>query len=70
MANSDLSKEAFVPIPPIPQDVVGYLNIVFPERSPEITDSINEIYFKAGQRSVVRFLIRLFEDQNDNKLTR
>lgn len=70
MDNSNLSKEAFVPTPRIPVEVLRYLDYVFPERCPDLSDTVDAIYFKAGQRSVVRYLIRIFEEQDENKLSR
>ena len=32
------------------------LDVFFPERSPELTDSIDQIRYASGQRSVIRFL--------------
>ena len=68
MANSDLSKEAFVPVPRIPQDVVAYLDLVFPEKCADLGETMDSVFHRSGQRAVVRYLIRLFQDQNDNVL--
>lgn len=70
MDNSNLSKEAFVPVPRIPIEVLRYIDQLFPERCPDLGEQIDAIFYKAGQRSVVRYLIRVFEDQDDNKLSR
>ena len=35
-------------------DLVKLLNETFPEQSPELNDDTKTIYFKAGQRDVVR----------------
>lgn len=66
MANSNLSKEAFIDAPRIPQDIVAFLDRIFPEKCPDPEDKINDIFYRSGQRSVVRYLIRLYEEQNDN----
>jgi len=69
MSNEQTSKEGFgVPVPRIPEDMVVFLNRVFPERCAELDESTNQIFHRAGQRSVVRFLNRLFEEQNENVL--
>lgn len=68
MANSDLSKDALFPIPRIPEEIVAYLDRTFPERCPVLGETMEAIMHQSGQRSVVRYLIRIFEDQNDNKL--
>ena len=42
-------------------DLVKLLNKVYPEKSPELKDDTKTIYFKAGQRDVVRFINTLKE---------
>ena len=37
-------------------EMLDALDKLFPERSPELTDSIDKIRYDAGRRSVVRFL--------------
>lgn len=37
-------------------EVLDALDQLFPERTPELTDSIDQIRYAAGQRSVIRFL--------------
>ncbi len=37
-------------------DVVSALDRLFPERSPDLSDSIDKIRYDSGQRSVIRFL--------------
>ena len=37
-------------------EVLDALDRLFPERTPELTDSIDQIRYAAGQRSVIRFL--------------
>jgi len=59
--NKDLSK-----IPFISKELVESLDMRFPEQSPEVNWSVNEIMFKAGQRSVVRFLLTELELQQEN----
>jgi hypothetical protein len=44
----------------VPQ-FIKLLNTLFPEQSPDISDEIKDIYFKAGQRDVVRFINQLKE---------
>ena len=40
----------------VDDELLDALDELFPERSPELTDSIDKIRYDAGQRSVVRFL--------------
>tara|TARA_X000001036_G_C20626296_1_gene785268 strand:+ start:194 stop:382 length:189 start_codon:yes stop_codon:yes gene_type:complete len=42
-------------------DLIDLLNEVFPEQSPLITDDTKTLYFKAGQRDVVKFINTLKE---------
>ena len=40
----------------IDSELLDALDKVFPERSPELSDSIDQIRYASGQRSVIRFL--------------
>ena len=42
------------------------LDKMFPERTPEINMEMKEIYFRIGQRSVVRFLHQQKQEQENN----
>lgn len=37
-------------------EMLDALDRFFPERTPELTDSIDQIRYASGQRSVIRFL--------------
>jgi len=37
-------------------EVLDALDKLFPEKTPELNDSIDQIRYAAGQRSVIRFL--------------
>lgn len=43
----------------IPQEAIEILDRFFPERTPPLCDSIDQIRYASGQRSVVRFLREL-----------
>ena len=43
------------------EDLVELLNKLYPEKSPNLRDDTKTIYFKAGQRDVVRFINTLKE---------
>jgi hypothetical protein len=47
-------------------DLVKLLNKVFPEKSPDLKDDSKTIYFKAGQRDVVKFINNL-KERTENK---
>lgn len=43
-------------IPPISNDLIKKLNELFPERSAELDWSEKEVWFRTGQRNIIRFL--------------
>ena len=45
-----------VVLPDKVDDLITLLNKVYPEKSPELSDDTKTIYFKAGQRDVVKFI--------------
>ena len=44
-------------------EMMEALDVFFPERSPELSDSIDQIRYASGQRSVIRFLRGLTHGQ-------
>jgi len=44
-------------------EMMEALDCFFPERTPELTDSIDQIRYAAGQRSVIRFLRGLIDGE-------
>jgi len=52
--------------PPIPAELLEWLNEAYPERSPELHTSDREIWCQVGARRLVRGLNRIFEEQTDN----
>jgi len=62
-----LSKEGFLSqAPRVPPELVAYLNQTFPEKCADLGEDVSSIFHRAGQRSVVLYLIRLLEEQEDN----
>ena len=57
-----------ITLPTTVEDLVKLLNKVYPEKSPELTDDTKTIYFKAGQRDVVKFINQLKERAEENVL--
>ena len=55
------------PIPPFAKSLLESLDERFPEQCASVNQTINEIMFKAGQRSVVRFLMEEFKQQEEGK---
>lgn len=43
-------------------ELVDALDQLFPERTPELNDPIDQIRYASGQRSVIRFLRGLTDD--------
>lgn len=57
-------------LPPIPKELVLALDKLFPERCPDIGWSDREVWRRTGQREVVRFLLTMLQEQEDNILGR
>jgi len=57
-------------LPPIPNKLVKALDEMFPDSCPRIDDSNRMVWFRAGQRAVVDFLIEHHKRQNETILER
>ena len=55
-----------VQIPIITNDVIEYLDSIFPEKCADLKDTEKEVFFKGGQRSVVNHLIQQKKIQQEN----
>ena len=53
-------------VPHISKEMLDALDVLFPEKTPEINMDMKEIYFRIGQRSVVRFLHQQKKEQDNN----
>lgn len=53
-------------MPFITKEMLAALDVLFPEKTPEINMDMKEIYFKIGQRSVVRYLHAEAKKQSEN----
>lgn len=53
------------PFPIVDKALIDWLDFAYPEKSPELTDSLDKIRFDSGARSVVHKLRQLYADQND-----
>lgn len=51
--------------PIIQKDVAEYLETLFPMFIPNPKDSINEMFFKAGQASVAEHIKQMYERQKE-----
>ena len=54
-------------IPHIPEEIVKYLDEVYPDRAPDISMEEKLIWFTAGQVAVVRHLKEQFKLQEETK---
>ncbi len=54
--------------PIIPKHLLDALNERYPERSAEIDWADRDVWVKAGERRVIRFLNEMFKRQNENIL--
>ena len=52
--------------PIIKEDLISYLNSIFPEKSADLKDTEKEVFFKGGQRSVVNHLINKQKEQEES----
>lgn len=57
-----------IQFPTIPQALLAELDRRFPECCADLKWSEKEIWFMSGQRSIVRFLLHIFEEQNKTVL--
>jgi hypothetical protein len=51
--------------PAVPPRLLAALDERFPNRTPDLSDSDRQVWFKAGARSVVDFLKRQYDEQNE-----
>ena len=54
------------PKPIIKEDLLNYLDAIFPEKSADLKDTEKAVFFKGGQRSVVNHLIKQKQIQEEN----
>lgn len=55
-------------LPPVNKQLVDALEQRCPEKCPDLSMDQKEIWFYAGQRSMVRLLKKAYEDQNQTTL--
>ena len=58
--------EKKIKIPQISNDLIKYLDNIFPNKSADLKDTEKEVFFKGGQRSVVNHLIKEKQIQEEN----
>ena len=52
--------------PILKEELIEYLDNLFPEKCAELNESERDIFYKAGQRSVVKHLIEKLKLQKEN----
>lgn len=55
-----------IKVPIIKEELIKYLNSLFPDKCADLKDTDKEIYYKSGQRSVVNHLINQYNIQQEN----
>ena len=55
-------------LPPITNELIAGLDAAFPQRHPDLSLSDREIWYKAGQRFVVDYLIEEQKRQEESML--
>ena len=58
--------EKSIKVAGLTKELLADLDKLFPEATPEINMDMKEIYFRIGQRSVVRFLHQQKKEQENN----
>lgn len=53
-------------LPRVTNDLIDYLEKLFPDQSPSLKDEEKKIWFKAGQVDVVRQLKNILEENSGN----
>jgi len=51
--------------PVVEEGLLKQLNLLYPEKCPDPGESLEAIWYKSGQRSVVNFLIEQHKRQNE-----
>ena len=52
--------------PLISEELINYLEQLFPDKFADLKDTEKEVFYKSGQRSVVNHLIEQFKIQGEN----
>ena len=58
--------EKSIKVAGLTKELLADLDKLFPEKTPEVNMDMKEIYFRIGQRSVVRFLHQQKKEQDNN----
>ncbi len=55
-------------IPHVSEDLLEYIERLYPDKSPSLKTPEREVWFRAGQASVAVKLRAVFDEQNENIL--
>jgi hypothetical protein len=61
-----MKQQQTIKMPHVSDEMLEALDVLFPERTPEINMDMKEIYFRIGQRSVIRYLHAEAKKQSEN----
>jgi hypothetical protein len=61
-----MKQQQTIKMPQISDEMLEALDVLFPERTPEVNMDMKEIYFRIGQRSVIRYLHAEATKQSEN----
>ena len=56
-----------IPKPIINQELIDYLDSIFPEKSADLKDTEKEVYYKGGQRRVDNHLLNQKQQQEEKQ---
>lgn len=57
-------------IPTVTQELITHLDLYYKDCSPDLSTNIDTIRYNSGQVSVIRYLKRLYKEQQHNMLTK
>ena len=58
--------QKMIKTPLISEELINYLEQLFPDKCADLKDTEKEVFYKSGQRSVVNHLIEQFKIQGEN----
>jgi len=56
--------------PTVTQELITHLDLYYKDCSPDLSTNIDTIRYNSGQVSVIRYLKRLYKEQQHNMLTK
>jgi len=65
---SNVKEKPKVKLPVVTESLLSYLTYIYPDKSPDLESTVDNIRYTSGQVSVVRHLKKLYEEQSKNVL--